>query len=246
VGSRGVKASGSPVSYMTLPGALVPVAVTAMILAAAGAGCASLGVVRPAEVTPGASVSARVAASTPPGDDASWIWSLFCDGDCNTATLGYEAEFAYGFEARDGRRAFELGAGLSTPVHPYVQGYVQLREGPRPVGLGARLGVPVWSWHQHQLHLRYQAPLSSGHRLLLNPSLVLHTGTAPNGEHAATFVGFVPAVGLEIRRGSVAYLPAGALVAGWTEREGAGLRERSSSFTLFPTVSIGVRFDRAR
>lgn len=211
-----------------------------LLLASSGfAGCTSFGAVRPAEVTSGPSVTGRMSLAAPPGDDAAWFWSFDCAQNCNRPILGYELDYTHGFVPETDGRAYELGVGISG-MHPFVHGYVQLREGERPYGVGARVGVPFAGWHQHQVYGRYDLMLTGQNRLILNPALFLHTGNSPNGENSGTFLAFVPTVGLEIPRGYVSLLPTASLVTGWTDRESYNQSVGSAVRSTFPTFSIGI------
>lgn len=207
-------------------------------------GCATFATVRSAEPYVGPSAALQLSGSTPPGDLASWIWSFDCADQCNHSSVGGDLGFTYGWRPDGGPRAIALGAGISG-VSPYVDGYVQLAGGPRPFGVGARLGLPAFSWHDHQLYARYDIPINSESRLLLNPGVFLSEGHSPNGQSSASFLGVVQGVGLQVEGEYVSWTPAVAVVAGQSRRDRYGSRDGPTS-SVFATASLGLTLHRRR
>ena len=200
--------------------------------------CAAFTTVRSAEPYPGLSSGVQLSLSAPPGDVASWFWSLDCVARCNHPIIGEDLGVTYGWRPSGGPRAVAIGAGFSG-VSPYVDGYVQLAGGSRPFGLGARLGLPVASWQEHQVYARYDIPIDSGARVLLNPGVFLHEGTSPNGANEGQFISFVQGVGLEIEGDYVSWTPAIAVVAGRARHGGYG-EQYGPERTIFATGSLGI------
>ena len=201
------------------------------------AGCTAFGPVRSAETRSGWSWMGRGTVAAPQGDDAAWFWTWDCASQCDRTMPGYEVEAWYGEAGNEQDRGYEIGGGVAGLAYPFVQGFVQLEGGDRPFGIGARFGIP-FHWHEHQVFLRYDVPLKDGKRILIDPALFLHAGNSPNGENPGIFLGVVPAVGLEIPLGSNVVIPSIALVGGWVRRDNYGVK--TSSFTLFPTLSVGI------
>jgi hypothetical protein len=234
------------IAYGTLPeGALAELIGRARrvvfgVLVAMTTACTSFATVRSAEVHPGPSVALQASASTPPGDDAGWFWSLDCASDCNHPIVGGDAGITYGWT---GRTAFALGVGIAG-IHPYIDGYVQLGTGRSPFGLGARVG-PISNWREHQLYGRYDVSLGSRSRLLLNPALFIHEGRSPSGENPGTFIGFVQGVGLLLEGERVSWTPAVAIVAGRAERTSYGTKFGPTT-SVFGAASLGVTVHRRR
>ena len=106
-------------------------------------GCTTFATVRSADPYVGNSVAMQFSWSAPPGDVASWFWSLDCVEKCNHPIVGADLALTRAWRPSRGPRAVALGAGVSG-VNPYVDGYVQLAAGRRPFGLGARLGLPAF------------------------------------------------------------------------------------------------------
>ena len=214
---------------------------TLAALVLATASCTSFATVRSAEVQPGPSLALQASMTTLPGDDAGWFWSYDCEAECNDPIVGGDAGFTYGWV---GARSFALSAGASGS-HPYIDGYVQLGAGRSPFGIGARVGPPISNWREHQLYARYDIPLGSRARVLLNPSVFLHEGESPNGENPGRFVGFVQGIGVLLEGERVSWTPALALVAGRAERTSYGV-DYGPTTSVFGAASIGVTFHRRR
>ncbi|MBC7895474.1 MAG: hypothetical protein H7066_08670 [Cytophagaceae bacterium] len=223
--------------------AALPLVIVAGLLACLG-GCTSFANVRSAEVHPGPSLSVQASAGARPGPVAGWFWASDCAENCNDPTVGADVGAAFGWRPASGPRALAVSAGISGE-YPYVDGYAQLADGRRPFGLGLRVGLPVWSWRQHQLYARYDVPLGTSVRLLLNPALFLHEGDSPSPGNPGTFKAFVQGIGLEWRGGLVALTPAVALLAGRAERTSYGVRHGPES-AVFATASLGVSVHRRR
>jgi hypothetical protein len=224
--------------------AVLRVLLTTTIAWAAMVACTPFSNVRSAQVRPGPSLALQASMSTLPGEVAGWFWTLDCEAKCNSAIVGTNAGFAYGWSAASRQRGFELGAGVNG-VYPYVDGYVQLSGGRTPFGLGAQVGLPVTSWREHQIYARYDIPLGERRRLLLNPAGFLHEGESPNGENPGTFRGFVQGVGLLLDGQRVSWTPAVTVVAGRAERRSYAQQFGPESSVLF-VGSLGVTFHRRR
>lgn len=206
--------------------------------------CANFATVRSAEVRPGWGASASASATAGVGDAAGWFYSLDCASACDGNVVGVDLAASHGWRRGPGGRPVAVALGTSG-VFPYLDGYVQLGRGGRPFGVGARVGLPVFSWTQHQLYGRVDVPLGRETRLLLNPGLLLHTGSSPNGANTGSFVAFVQGVGLEVGAGAVAFTPAVSLVAGRAEHTSYGGRVGPAT-TVFPAASLGVTLRRPR
>lgn len=190
-----------------------------------------------------------MSVSTPPGDEAAWFWSTDCVSECDRFIWSTDLSAVAGFGAEGGGTPFEMGVGLRGISYPYLHGYVQLDTGVRPWGVGARLGVPIGSWHEHSVFGRYDVPLRDDTRLLLNPSVFLHTGSSPNDANEGSFVGFVQGVGVEFRHGAVSLIPALSGIYAHTSRtlgvSGPAPNTIEGS-SLFVVGSLGVRIHPGR
>ncbi len=221
---------------------------TALIASCALAlgGCTTFATVRSAEVRLGPSVAVHQSVSTPPGADAGWfwIWSLDCNAPCDGPVVGGDVGITYGLERDRLGRPVAVSVGTSG-VHPYLDGYVQLSEGRRPFGIGARVGPPITSWREHQLCARYDVPLGTATRLLLNPSIFLHEGRSPNGENPGHFLGLVQGIGLHVEGERLSWTPAVAVIAGRANRTSYG-QEYGPTSSVFMTASLGITWHRPR
>lgn len=212
----------------------------APLTSAALLGCTSFGAVRSAEVRSGPTLMLQVSASTPPGDEAGWFWSFDCATECDHSILNMDLGLTLGRAAEsEGDRAYALGVGWSGIVHPYVDGYVQLRSGSRPYGVGARVGIPVTGWNEYQLYGRYDVELENGTRVLVNPSLFYHSGNSPNGANPGRFMAFVQGIGLMYEGERITLTPAASLVFGQGMRESYGAATGSFT-TVFAVVSVSA------
>jgi hypothetical protein len=214
-----------------------------LALGLAAAGCTSFATVRSARVHPGASVTLQGSLSSPPGDEAGWFWSLDCSVDCSHSVVALDASWTYGWA---GEKPYSLGLGVNGFLFPYVEGYAQLNgDTAHAFGVGARIGLPLIGWSNHQVYARYDLPLASGTRVLINPGLFLHAGNSPNGQNPGHFLAFVQGVGVEHRGERRTVVPAVALIVGRGERDSYGQGDGPFT-TVFGTASLSVTFHRRR
>jgi len=191
------------------------------------------------------STSLQASSGTSVGAPAGWFFSLDCEANCDTKTIGADVGLTYGWPNALGGRPASLGVGTSG-LFPYAEGYVQLATGRVPFGVGARFGLPLWSWRQHQLVARVDVPLGGDDtRLLLDPGLFVYEGNAPNGENGGHIVAFTQAVGVVFRGAVADFTPAVTLVAGHARHESSAFPAEAGR-TTFATVSMGVTFHRRR
>lgn len=208
--------------------------------------CTTFATVRSAEVTPGPSLGVQASYAGRPGPEAGWFWAFDCAQECDHPVWGVDLGLSYGWVGADTTRRPPVAVGVGVSgFSPYADGYVQLRRGRRPLGVGARVGLPIGSWMEHQLYARYDVPLGTSARVLLNPALFVHHGNSPNGQNPGTFVAFVQGVGVEVEGPYVSLMPSVALVAGHTRRSSYGRRVASGG-TAFGTASLRVTFHRRR
>lgn len=224
---------------MRLRSALLIAAVPSIL-----SGCATFATVRSADSYVGPSTSMQFSWSAPPGDVASWFWSLDCVQECNHPLVGAALGYTYGWRPRHGPRAVALGMGVSG-VNPYVDGYVQLAGAPRAFGVGARTALPVWGWSEHQIYARYDIPVTKGSRVLLNPGVFILEGGSPNGANIGSFISYVQGVGLQIDGEYASWTPAVAVVRGRAQHSGYGQQDGPAS-SVFATASLGMTFHRRR
>jgi hypothetical protein len=207
--------------------------------------CTSFNSVRSAEVHRGPAVAVQGTVTTAPGDGAAWFWGLDCSSDCNRVLASFDGGVTFG--STSGRTPFSVGAGFSGLLYPYVEGYAQLnRAGQNPWGAGVRVGVPAHSWTEHQLFARFDRPLGDGKRLLLNPTLFLHTGNSPNGANPGHVLAFVPGVGVLFEGETISFIPAISLGVGRGERQRYSSEEGGPFTTVFGTVSMSLVGHRKR
>src|SRR5438477_5568418 len=86
--------------------------------------CTSFGTLRSAEVVPGPLFVVQASTSTPPGDDAAWLWSFDCASQCNHPIVAADLNVGYGFAFAKGP-AVAASVGMSG-TYPYFDGYPQL------------------------------------------------------------------------------------------------------------------------
>jgi hypothetical protein len=207
-------------------------------------GCTSFADVRSAEVRPGLQVDGGITVSAPPGDAAAWFWTLDCASHCDHAIISPNVAIRHGRVPQSGGRPYELGAGISG-MFPYATGYLQLARGPRPVGVGARVGIPFTTWREDAIFARYD--LSSGStRVVLAPTVFLHSGSSPNGGNRGWFLAFAPALGLQHERSGVSVTTSLAPVLGHTKRSRSLGREVISGSAAFLVAGLSLSFAGAR
>lgn len=207
-------------------------------------GCTSFSTVRSAEVHVGPSITLQAGATTPPGDAPAWFWSVYCTHQCNGPIAALDLNVAFG---RSGSTPYTLGGGISGLLLPYLEGYAQLNgSGSNPYGLGARVGIPLQSWREYQVYGRYDARIGPAQRLLLNPAIFLHEGSAPSGANPGHLLAFVQGVGLLLEGERVSFVPAISIVLGRGERESVFKAEEGPFATAFAVASIDVTFHPRR
>lgn len=211
-------------------------AVTLPFLAAS---CATFSTVRSARVPVGPSLQVQASATTPPGEDASWLRSIDCERTCNRPLVGLDISGSAGFRPGAGPKAIGVSAGIEG-LGPYVDAFLQLHEGPRAWGVGGRAGLRVGGWSVHQAYGRSDVPLGAGATLLLNPAFLVASGTSPNGAVSGSLRAFVLGIGVALASGGTTLTPAIAVVSGDVRRSPGYGAPDIRSRTTFLSASLGL------
>lgn len=138
-------------------------------------GCTAFALPRPAQVRPGPSLTMSVAAATPPGDAASWFWSVYCSSNCNRAMVAPAAQVMYGLADEDGIGRTEVGGGINGIV-PFIEAYRRVDSGAgRALGFGGRIGaLPITATSEVQLYARINLKENGARTTFLNPTYFAH------------------------------------------------------------------------
>lgn len=218
---------------------------TLCVLAGLTSSCTSFASVRSAQVIPGFGVDLGATASSPPGDDAAWFWTLDCADNCNHFIVSPHAGLRYGIVPDPTGPAFDIGAGISG-TYSYIESYVQLARDATPFGVGVRVGIPG-GWREDALFARFDKPIGSTSRLLFVPTLFRHGGNSPSGQIPGSFLAIAPGLGFFRSHEGGSYTLSLVPVLGRTNREYLNFRmapaRRVSTVTGFLVVGLTLTID---
>lgn len=204
--------------------------------------CTSFATIRSAEVAPGPSLVVQASATTPPGDEAAWFWTLDCVDRCNHAIWAADLGLAIGLASPTSPNAFALAVGLNG-TYPYADGYIQLSRRPRAAyGLGARIGIPIERWNEYGVYGRLDRPLRGRQRLLLNPGVFYHTDHSGYYLSTPSFLALVQGVGLLLDGNSVRFAPGLSVIVA----RGRQPNYPEPFYTAFAMASATLSFQRHR
>ena len=202
-------------------------------------GCSAFALPRSAEVRPGPSLSIAAVAATPPGDAASWFFSIYCTSGCNRAMFTPAVSFLYGTAGADGVGRAEYGFGINGVV-PYIEAYRRVDGGTgRAFGFGARAGALDES-RQGQLYARIDLRRNGDRTTFLNPTWFGHFYRDQWFQAVGTAIGTE-----EVDGASSSLTLAVTPMLGWARRGRYAPEAERSAFSAFVLLSATVTMHRA-